>query len=349
MVLSDQIAEAKVVDVLWTPSKDGYLKPRVQIEPIQLGGVKIEYATGFNGAFIEQNKIGMGALIQIIRSGDVIPHIRSVTTPAEQAKMPLVPYKWNNTHVDIMLEDISSDETVREKNITGFFRGIGVEGLKGGNVVRIISAGYDTVPKIIHMSKEEFLKVEGFKDKLATKIYDGIKEKLSSASLITLMSASNIFGRGFSDKRVELILEAYPDILISQELSADKIKKITGIKGMATKSAEAFVEKIGDFVAFLQECGLQSKLNSSTISGANVTQIDTSHPLYKKSVVMTGTRDAGVIDALKKVGAILGSSVSKNTVVVVAKSADEDSGKANEARKLGIPIMTPSEFLSKYF
>jgi NAD-dependent DNA ligase len=122
MVLSDQIAEAKVVDVLWTPSKDGYLKPRVQIEPIQLGGVKIEYATGFNGAFIEQNKIGMGALIQIIRSGDVIPHIRSVTTPAEQAKMPLVPYKWNNTHVDIMLEDISSDETVREKNITGFFR-----------------------------------------------------------------------------------------------------------------------------------------------------------------------------------------------------------------------------------
>ena len=64
---------------------------------------------------------------------------------------------------------------------------------------------------------------------------------------------------------------------------------------------------------------------------------------------MTGTRDSAVIDSLKKVGAILGSSVSKNTVVVVAKSADEDSGKANEARKLGIPIMTPSEFLTKYF
>jgi NAD-dependent DNA ligase len=38
MVLSDQIAEAKVVDVIWTPSKDGYLKPRVRIEPINLGG-----------------------------------------------------------------------------------------------------------------------------------------------------------------------------------------------------------------------------------------------------------------------------------------------------------------------
>ena len=57
MVLSDQIAEAKVLDVIWTPSKDGYLKPRVQIEPIHLGGVRIEYATGFNGAFINVQRL----------------------------------------------------------------------------------------------------------------------------------------------------------------------------------------------------------------------------------------------------------------------------------------------------
>jgi NAD-dependent DNA ligase len=78
MVLSDQIAEAKVVDVIWAASKDGYLKPRVQIEPINLGGVRIEFATGFNGAFINDNKIGVGALIELIRSGDVIPYIRKV-------------------------------------------------------------------------------------------------------------------------------------------------------------------------------------------------------------------------------------------------------------------------------
>uniref|UniRef100_A0A6C0DSE8 DNA polymerase lambda n=1 Tax=viral metagenome TaxID=1070528 RepID=A0A6C0DSE8_9ZZZZ len=344
MVLSDQIAEAKVVDVLWTPSKDGYLKPRVQIEPIQLGGVKIEYATGFNAAFIEQNKIGLGALIQIIRSGDVIPHIRSVTTPSEQAKMPNVPYKWNDTHVDIMLEDAGSDETVREKNVTGFFRGIGVDGLSSGNVARIIAAGFETVPAIIHMTKSDFEKA-GFKT-LAQKFVDGIKSKVDSASLVTLMSASNIFGRGFSEKRIELILEAYPDILVSTDSNTDKVKKIAKIKGMASKTAEAFVEKISDFVKFMNECSLQSKLNGV---GAVAVVTDTSHPLYKKSVVMTGIRDATVSEALKTVGANLGSSVSKNTVVVIAKSADEDTGKAAEARKLGIPIMTPSEFMTKYF
>ena len=40
MVLSDQIAEAKVIDVIWTPSKDGYLKPKIRIEPIELGVLK---------------------------------------------------------------------------------------------------------------------------------------------------------------------------------------------------------------------------------------------------------------------------------------------------------------------
>jgi DNA ligase (NAD+) len=344
MVLSDQIAEAKVVDVLWTPSKDGYLKPRVQIEPIQLGGVKIEYATGFNAAFIEQNKIGVGALIQIIRSGDVIPHIRSVTTPAEQAKMPNVPYKWNDTHVDVMLEDAGSDETVREKNVTGFFRGIGVEGLSSGNIARIIAAGYDSVPAIIRMTKADFEKA-GFKT-LAQKFVDGIKSKVDAASLVTLMSASNIFGRGFSEKRIELVLEAYPDILVSSESNADKVKKIAKVKGMASKTAEAFVEKISDFVKFMNECGLQDKLNGT---GAVAVVADTSHPLYKKSVVMTGVRDAKISEALKTVGANLGSSVSKNTVAVIAKSVDEDTGKAADARKLGIPIMTPDEFMSKYF
>jgi NAD-dependent DNA ligase/DNA polymerase/3'-5' exonuclease PolX len=346
MVLSDQIAEVKVVDVIWNPSKDGYLKPRVQIEPIQLGGVKIEFATGFNGAFIEQNKIGIGALIQIIRSGDVIPHIRSVTTPAEEAKMPSVPYKWNDTHVDVMLEDAGSDTTVREKNITGFFKGIGVDGLSSGNIARIIAAGFETVPNVIRMTKTDFLKVEGFKEKLATKIYEGIQKQLAEASIITLMSASNIFGRGFSDKRVELILESYPNVLTSVESPAEKVKKISAIKGMASKTAEAFVDKIPDFIKFIEECGLQGKLSGSPPVAV---VLNAGHPLYKKSVVMTGIRDAKVAEALKTVGANLGSSVSKNTVAVIAKSSDEDTGKASEARKLGIPIMTPSEFVAKYF
>jgi len=346
MVLSDQIAEAIVTDIIWTPSKDGYLKPRVQIEPLNLGGVKIEYATGFNGAFIRDNNVGIGATIELIRSGDVIPHIKSIIVPAPQPKMPDVPYKWNDTNVDIILLNVNEDPVVKEKNITGFFKGIEVDGLGGGNVARIIETGYDTVPKIINMSIADFLKVEGFKEKMATKLYTGIQEKLETASLISIMAASNIFGRGFNNKKMELILEEIPDILISSKTIGQKINAVTDIKGMADKTATTFVSKIEEFKLFLKECGLENKLQL-TKSETEET-INEANPLYKKTVVLTGTRDKEVLNILKKNGAIQGSSVSKNTFMVVAKSADDDTGKAEEARKLGIPIVSVEQFIKLY-
>jgi NAD-dependent DNA ligase len=346
MVLSDQIAEAIVVDVIWTPSKDGYLKPRVQIEPINLGGVKIEYATGFNGAFIKDNNVGIGATIQLIRSGDVIPHIKSITVPALEPKMPDVNYKWNDTHVDIMLEDLMSDPIVKEKNITGFFKGIEVDGLGSGNVARMVEAGYDSVVKIIAMSEQDYLKVEGFKQKMANKIYTGIKEKLDEASLVTIMSASNIFGRGFSDKKLELILSEFPDILTTTKYKTnkDKVAAVAEVKGMASKTAEAFVSKIDDFKDFMKEAGLNYKMNEKK----KEIPVNKNHPLYNKTVVLTGTREKQVVEFLKSIGATQGASVSKNTDLVVAKTKEDDTGKAEDARKLNIPIMGVDDFIKKY-
>ena len=348
MVLSDQVAEVKVVDVIWTPSKDGYLKPRVQVEPIQLGGVKIEYATGFNGAFIEQNKIGVGALIEIIRSGDVIPYIRKVVVPAENTKMPLVSYKWNETHVDIILENMDCDETVREKNITGFFRGIGVEGLSSGNILRLIEAGFDSVSKILRMTVNDFLKVEGFQMKMALKIFEGIREKVEGASLVTLMSASNMLGRGFSEKKMELIMESYPDVLVSLDTDMNKVERICLIKGMAKKSAETFVERISCFVDFMKEIGLEYRLSLTTSEKNKKDKIDSSHPLFGKTVVLTGTRDKVVIELLDKVGAKQGSTVSKNTHLVIRKSKEDNTSKVEDAIKLNIPVLVVEEFLGKY-
>jgi len=345
MVLSDQIAEAKVIDVIWTPSKDGYLKPRVQIEPIRLGGVKIEYATGFNAAFIEDNNIGVGTLIQIIRSGDVIPYIKKIVVPAEKPLMPSVPYKWNSTHVDIMLENLNTNEIVREKNITGFFRGIGVEGLSSGNVNRLITAGFNSVPKIISMSKEEYLSIDGFKNKLATKIFDGIKDKINSAPLVTIMSASNSFGRGFSEKKMELIISEYPNVLISNEDNNIKIAKISGIKGMALKTAQLFVEKIPEFVNFMKESNLMYKLNK--VSEKPI--YDESNPLFGKTIVLTGFRDELIQSKMKSSGAKLGSSVSNKTDIVVVKDEfSMETGKAYEAKKLNIPVITKKQFQEKY-
>ena len=99
----------------------------------------------------------------------------------------------------------------------------------------------------------------------------------------------------------------------------------------------------------MTEIGLIDKLSFSN-TGKKDVPIDTSHPLFGKTIVMTGFRDAAIQDALKSVGAKLGTSVSKQTFLVLVKHMDfaEDTGKALDAKKLGIPIMTAEEFVKKY-
>jgi NAD-dependent DNA ligase len=348
MVLSDQVAEAKVLNVLWSPSKDGYLKPRIQIEPVVLGGAKIEYATAFNAAFVEDNKLGIGALVKLVRSGDVIPHIMAVIEPAEKAKMPDVAYKWNETHVDIILEDAEKDDTVIEKNIIGFFKGLEVDGLGPGNVKKIIAAGYTSVPQIIGMSEEDFLKVDGFKKKMAEKVYTSIHNKIEKASLIKLMAVSNIFGRGFGERRIEPILVKYPDIVTSEISDEEKIANIKSIRGMEKKTAERFVKNIPKFLEFVKVAKLDDKLNETMLGLQQQPTIDETNPLYEKSIVITGFRNKELSEELKSLGVRESSAVSKNTFAVIVKDKDEDTGKIEAAKQKNIPIYTSLEFKDKF-
>jgi NAD-dependent DNA ligase len=310
--------------------------------PVKLGGVTIQFATGFNAAFIEENKIGIGAIIQIIRSGDVIPKIQSVTTPAVHAKMPSEEYVWNETHVDVMLKDATGNAVVLEKNITGFFKGIEVDGMGPGSVDKLIAAGFDSVPKILRMEKADFLKVEGFQDKTATKLMEGIRDKVAAASLATIMAKSNKLGRGFSTKRAEVILAEYPTVFEEGERN---VAKLVAIDGIEKKSAEAFVSHIPEFLKFLEECGLMDKLK---IKVATPAVVDESHPLFGKTIVLTGFRDKDLEEKLKGLGAKMGSGVSKNTFAVLVKDMNETSGKVADAKKHGVAVMVREEFMEKY-
>ena len=362
MALSDQMAHAKVVDVLWSVSKDGYLKPRVQFEPIFLGGVKIEYATGFNAAFILQNKIGVGAVVKIIRSGDVIPHIMQVVV---QARTPLLPtdceWVWNDTNVDIVVSNLCDNESVIEKTVTLFFKEIGVDGLGPGTVKKICKAGFNSIVKVVKMTKEEMAGVGGLGEKSANKICDSIAECMGKASLTTLMSASNLFGRGFGERKISPIMELFPTILLLNESKEEKVAKVLQVKGVASKSAIAFVEGIdafNDFFSEIKGASLSSAVSGEGISSGGISEDSLvlgsslevkGHFLFKKTVVLTGFRDKDLLQRLKDVGAIQGTSVSKNTFAVVVKQAGETGAKIDSALKIGVPVFFLDDFNKKYF
>jgi NAD-dependent DNA ligase len=250
--------------------------------------------------------------------------------------------------VDILLKDKESDAAVQEKTISGFFTHLEVDGLGPGNIKRMIEAGYDTVPKIIALSEDDLLKVEGFKTKLANKIHTNIHKQLEKASLPEIMHASNIFGRGFGTKKLKLILDAYPSVLADQITISEKIKKISAVEGMAKKTSEQFVNKIPEFIAFLQAANLQGKLQEHSSNPEIESVVNKEHPLYKKKWVITGFRDKELIEKLLALGSEQASVVNKKTDFLIVKDFEEENVKVAEAKKLGIPIMTPEQVKIKY-
>jgi NAD-dependent DNA ligase len=111
----------------------------------------------------------------------------------------------------------------------------------------------------------------------------------------------------------------------------------------------------------MKECGLEYKLNNNSKSYDDVDVVDDdfnnnsniqkeiiNHPLNNKTVVFTGFRDDKLEKLVKKLSGKIGSSVSKNTFVVVTKDKDDKTGKVLQAEKNGVNVMTPEELIETY-
>jgi NAD-dependent DNA ligase len=374
MVLTDQVLEAKVLDVLWAASKDGLLKPRVQFEPVQIGGVTITYATGINARYIVDNNIGLGALVRLTRSGNVIPKITEVIVPAQKPILPNVDeyeYVWNETNVDFVLTNVKTDPRVEVKALTKFFKELEVDGLGEANVEKIIASGANSIPKIINASIEDLLKVEGFKEKMATKIHTSIAKQLAKASIAKIAGASNIFGRGFGEKSVTQILKAEPTILTSQESTQEKINKVKAIEGFAEKTATQFVKAIPEFNEFLmsikptmlqpdkaetketKEDKEQDKEDKTKPKTEEVVKQE--HVLNNKIIVFSDFEKTSkytkkeLENLLLKYGVQIEGNINKNTNILVTGNNSSKSTKTEKAKKIGtIEIITLDDFLEKY-
>ena len=346
MVMSDQIVEAQVLDVIWSVSKHGYLKPKVRIKPVKIGGALIEFATAHNAAFIRDNKIGLGSVVQMIRSGDVIPKIHKVIYPSDEPKMPddMSKVKWNETNVDLILKNVEDNSEVIAKKIISFFEILDVTGLGKGNVKKIITAGFDSIQKILAMSNEDFLLVDGFKEKMAEKVHTSIHDKLEKASLVELMAASNLFGRHIGKSRLTAILGAFPNILVKKQTADQKRELVSSIEGFGKKTSVAFVKHIPAFKHFIKEIGFQKKLTQKKIKK----KLNPNHKLYGKKIVMSGFRDKELMKRITDVGATLGTSIGKSVFVLIVKNPNESSNKIEAATEKNIPTMSPATFIKRY-
>lgn len=342
-IITSKKAEVLVLKVEWNLTKDDYLQPIVYFEPVEIDGVTIEKATGFNAKFIKDNKIAPGSIIVIIRSGDVIPKIEEVLKESEEPSMPdNYKWKWNETEVEIILDEKQLNETtIKEKNfkeLENFVLKIKFDRIGPGVIKKLFDSGINTIDKFLSVTKEELLKAPGIKDKTADNILKSIKTSMANLDCITLMTASNKLGRGFAAKKLKLIVDEYPDI-VNKNMKPN-VSDLIKIKGIEKKTADKFVNNFDNYLEFI-------KTNKIKCVYKEVKQKKDSK-LKDLKIVFTGFRSSEFEEFIENNGGKIQSSISKNTDLLVIKNNDTGGSKIKKAKELKIKIITKKDFETEY-
>ncbi len=348
MDLDEQRGIGEVEEILWEVSRHGKIVPRIKIKPIKIGLVTIQKATAFNAKYIKDHNLGPGAIVNIIRSGDVIPYIESVVKGAPNGpSMPEVKYNWHPGGYDIYIDkdDKKSDDEgdggdeIEIKQLIYFMTTLEADGISSSTIKRYYEAGYKSIKDILNMTEEDLLGLPNTQEKLAKKQFKVLQEiKHGKHPLDKLMAASGVFGLGFGAKKAKMVIDVYPDILTRKVTKVS----IVDINGFESKTADLFIKGLSKFKTWLEENGLKYLVPSddNTESGG--------HKLSGMTIVMTGFRDKELEKLIEIEGGSNTNSVSSKTSILLAKDVNELGGKLEKARSLKVPIMTAEDFKKKY-
>ena len=343
----------RVTKVQWNVSKDRYLKPKLILNPTKLSGVTIKNVTAFNAKYVWNNLLGPGAEIVLVRSGDVIPHILKVHKPATSGEPDFPPedtYEWNETEVDIIAIEGSTQHVVKE--LTYFCSKLDIANLSEGNIAKLIDAGIDTIPKLLVVTKAELASVEGFKEKMIEKIYTEIKSKVQSMSLLQFMTGSNAFGHGMGERKIKKVLTTHPDIIFQyiEKKTSVLITQLSHIEGFEKITATKFIKGMKKFLELLNQIPEQ-------IQNRLLLDIDLEYDkqsgtkLQGIKVVFSGFRDKSWEKIILSQSGEVSTSISKNTKILVTTSEaikENKNDKLVKALQLGIKVMSKEEFESYY-
>jgi len=344
--------DVKVLKVSWELSKGGKIIPRIWYAKTTLGGVSNDKATGHNAFFvingfrqkeIKDNKpvmpLGPGAVVRIVRSGKVIPHIVEVVKAARGRKpqMPDVPYVLRGA--DAYYSGERHGDTYA-KQITHFFVTIGVDGLKLTSVKKLIDAGLDSVKKIIEATEEDYASIDGIGEVKAKQWSRQIKIKLKQTDAATLADASAIF-IGFSKSRLDTLFSIFPSTLAMSKWTKSKV--LARIHGSTTgfkKLADNFVDMLPKFIDFVED-------NELILRKPKKAPKPKGNKFSTYKITFTGVRDKDLQHYIEEQGGIV-QNMKSDTNMLLIKDDSYTSSKIDKANAKGIPVLTLIQFKKKF-
>ena len=331
-----EIKEVLVVGIEWNISKHNKIIPVIAIEPTLISGVIIEKITGNNAKYILDNKIGKGSIIEVVRSGEVIPKVMGVIKSKFSIENDFPKnYLWKDEY-HIMGD--KSAEAIDEKNIKMLddsFKKLGVDGLNIATITKLYYAGYNTILKILNIKVEDLLKLDNFKETSSNKLYNNIQKAYNNASFEILMDFSNLMGEGIAIKNIKLVLNNIPNILeLSKTISKNElIEKLNEVKGIGEKKGRLIANNLNKFIKFYEKLPKQI-MNKNVVKNVKI-----DNKFKNKKIVFSGVRDKNMEQVIEKSGGKVVNTISKDVDILIVKDKTATSSKINKAKELNIEIV----------
>ena len=338
-----QTAEVKVLNVTPQTSRSGRITPVAELEPVRLSGALLSRATAHHYKMVQDKGIGPGAIIQLARSGEVIPKIEQVLTPAQPqipSHCPSCQHEliWDNDYL-ICPNNLACPAQI-SNSMEHFFRVLkNNDGFGAATIKKLYGFGIRRVDEIYALTAEQF-ETMGFGPKQSQNLVDQlIRSRSEAIEDWRFLATFGVFRMGLGNCERLLAHHGLRDIFKLSETD------IIAIEGFAEKTAAVITEGFANIKPlFEQLIGLGFNLQSTQISASD-TQ---THVLAGKSLVFTGTLHSGSRDELSKQakakGAKVGSAVSAKTDYLVAGD-NVGANKLNAAQDKGVKIISEQAFL----
>ncbi|MBN1281078.1 MAG: NAD-dependent DNA ligase LigA [Candidatus Thermoplasmatota archaeon] len=333
-------------DIVVQVGRTGTLTPVAVLEPVQVGGVTVSRATLHNFDEVKRKDIRIGDTVLVERSGDVIPQVvKSITekrTGDEKArgiprKCPVCGADVVRTLDEVAVRCPNKQCPARLRWRIEYFASrdaMDIEHLGGQTIDKLIEKHLvESVADLYHLTKEELLNIEGFKDKSAENLLQSI-ESSKSQGLARLIYGLGI--RHVGKYAAQLLASQYHSL---EELGNASAEELTQIHGLGQKTAEAIAnyfatEENRTLIEELRDIGIRTKEQK------HIGKLQGKKVLFTGGLQTLSRPDAS--DLVMKQGGMVVSSAGKDVDYVVVGT--DPGSKYEKAKKLHLHIIDEDEF-----
>jgi NAD-dependent DNA ligase len=322
MPLADQMAKTRVVEIDWNLGRSGIWTPRLRIEPVIIGGTRIEWVTGHNASWIRDRNLGVNAEIIVRRSGDVIPIIDSVLKGVEIKVWPQEA-RWNGVH---LIQD-------RVESLAHVVHAIELLEVKQCGEERLRALGIKTLSELFALPVSAWISAVG--PGIGPKLFADLQEKGRQVDEVVRIMTYPYLPVAVGKKRIQAWAEWVQN---------GSIGRPAGWGQETWNEFNAELPKIRQWISITfpeKNIPLSPQPNQSAIALIASKMIE-GRPAY---MTLTGFRNAELKTAAEAVGWSVGD-LSKKTTHLVIKDASYENKKTEKARANGIIIWSEAEAIA---